>query len=59
MQRRLFALDHNFPEPVRKIDATFPECGFEERLEKSGFRVQIMRSGKSGRRHVVYLAVGA
>ncbi len=35
------------------------ECGFEERLEKSGFRVQIMRSGKGGRRHVVYLAVGA
>jgi spermidine synthase len=41
---------------VFAIWSEVPDAGFEKRLVANGFEVELIRSGKGGRRHAVYLA---
>lgn len=44
------------PGGVFAIWSEVPDAAFEKRVEKIGFELELVRSGKGGRRHAVYLA---
>lgn len=44
------------PDGVFAIWSEAPDAAFEKRVEASGFELERIRSGKGGRRHLVYLA---